>query len=847
MPSDPNLQRFRNEELVLQVSQAVKRTRWDESRYEAFLDELCEDREYQKEAIRITLRYLLGGEYHNLRDLAKRNFDQNPMLSTRYGSWTHFERSLQFPDQVAASLDLATGAGKSYVLYGIAAIMLAEGIIDQVLVLCPSTTIELGLSEKFRLLASNGDLRDLLPEDARITTPRIIQANQTIIEGSICIENYHAILKHVGSSIRDSLVGKGKRTLVLNDEAHHVVNESKAQTKRWKEFLQNPEFGFHYIIGVSGTCYVGDDYFNDVIFRYSLRTSIEERYAKNVRYVTDMPKTDPREENWQLVYNSHQEIKQKLRRRNLLPLTIIVTQTIEGCKDVAEEVKGFLIHHKGLNPDDVKEQVLVVYNNAPDVKRLPYVDSPTNRVEWIVSVSMLNEGWDVKRVFQIVPHEERAFNSKLLIAQVLGRGLRVPDGWQGEQPEVTVFNHDRWAPRIRHLINEVLEIERRISSRIIDDSPYHFELHNITYHQDKISVKKPMTRQYNFFSKGYIDLATESPAEDIAIEFEDATTGQIRNWRTTIRRKTHTPREIAEVMYARLADEDEIAEERGELDQRGRYTDTWSIDQLEEVIKQSLQNIGVQAATDNMKQSFLKSLGTLRRGDSENVRYVLSPESYTIVSTRTRQADSVSAAELLRANKVLFFTDQTRSTLEDDQKREFFDEVSDSSRGYKHYEVKNRHDFKTPLNAAIADSENERRFIRGLLETVNHYDAWIKSTSTRFYEIDYAWKKRNAPKRGKFSPDFFIKIGNLIQVIEVKGDEELNDPSEENFKKYEYAQNHFARLNEHLQQESNSVHYHFNFLSPGSFSKFFQALRDGHLEKFTSDLDLKLKQVEEMS
>jgi len=50
-------------------------------------------------------------------------------------------------------------------------------------------------------------------------------------------------------------------------------------------------------------------------------------------------------------------------------------------------------------------------------------------VEWIVSVSMLNEGWDVKRVFQIVPHEEKAFNSKLLIAQVLGRGLRVPNGW----------------------------------------------------------------------------------------------------------------------------------------------------------------------------------------------------------------------------------------------------------------------------------------------------------------------------------------------------------------------------------------------------------------------------------
>ena len=75
----------------------------------------------------------------------------------------------------------------------------------------------------------------------------------------------------------------------------------------------------------------------------------------------------------------------------------------------------------------------------------------------------------------------RERHSKLLIAQVLGRGLRVPEGWQGEQPEVTVFNHDAWAPRIRHLVDEILEIEKRISSRIIEDSPYHFELHNIKY------------------------------------------------------------------------------------------------------------------------------------------------------------------------------------------------------------------------------------------------------------------------------------------------------------------------------------------------------------------------------
>ena len=161
-------------------------------------------------------------------------------------------------------------------------LFLAEGIVDRVLVLCPSTTIEDGLMRKFRELAANADLCDLLPRKSKIRTPSIINADQTITEGSICVENYHAVLEHVGSSIRESLKGKGERVAVLNDEAHHVANESAAQTKKWKEFLTSPDYGFRYILGVSGTCYLKDEYFSDVIFRYSLRQAMEDRYVKKV-------------------------------------------------------------------------------------------------------------------------------------------------------------------------------------------------------------------------------------------------------------------------------------------------------------------------------------------------------------------------------------------------------------------------------------------------------------------------------------------------------------------------------------------------------------------------------------
>ena len=281
-------QTFLNQDLVLRVSRSVDLTRFDITRYEPFLDALCGTREYQKETIRVTLRYLLGGRYANLRALAEENFNSNEKLRERYGSFKEMERHLQLPDQLSCSIDLATATGKSYVMYGIARIMLAEGAVDRVLVLCPSRTIEAGLMGKFRSLSADATLKDLLPEGARVRNPHIINGTESIVDGTICIENFHAALKHVRSSIHDSLAGKGDRTLALNDEVHHVYNRPIGRTatsrglKKWKEFLLDPEFSFHYLVGFSGTCYIGNDYFADVIYRYSLREAIKQGFAKTI-------------------------------------------------------------------------------------------------------------------------------------------------------------------------------------------------------------------------------------------------------------------------------------------------------------------------------------------------------------------------------------------------------------------------------------------------------------------------------------------------------------------------------------------------------------------------------------
>lgn len=847
-PTHGDRQTFKNEDLVLKVSANVDPAIWDESKYEAFIDELCGLREYQKEAIRMVMRYLAGGKYRNLRELAKENFDCNGELGRRYGPWSGMERHLQLPDQLACSIDMATGTGKSYVLYGLAVILLSEGIVDRVLVLCPSNTIEAGLLAKFRELSGNSDLRDLLPDTAKLCTPKIINASESIVEGSICVENYHAILQHVKSSIRDSLVGRGTRVAVFNDEAHHVVNESGTNVKKWKEFLVNPDYGFRYVVGVSGTCYVGDEYFTDVVSRYSLRQAIEERFVKKVEYVAEMPQTDNPDEKWQLIYNRHQSWKKQLKNRGIRPLTIVVTKDIKTCKLVAEELQAFLQEWEKIPAEGAERKVLAVSSASEhqvNLAHLKTVDRPNSKVEWIISVSMLSEGWDVKNVFQIVPHEERAFNSKLLIAQVLGRGLRRPDGWQGADPVVTVFNHDAWAGRIRHLVDEILEMENKIATSIIENSPYSFDLHNLDYTRETDTGYFVKKGEYRLLEQGFVDLPSQVEVEDVAIEFERAVTGDHAKFKTKLVHTTYSLEDVAEEMFGRLKSIDEESTDALDPKDRTQYTKKFPLERCLEIVKASAKRAKIKSGriTEENRQKILQALGPLRRKSAKRVIYKLTPNALRIFSTKDRPAISVSAAELRRGDKTIFYSPDCDKTIPDGQ-ADFFNLVKDPDGEFRAGRefVPNSHDFKTPCNMAVADWTPERKFIRSLCDRENAQtiDGWVKNSSQRFYAIEYAWKKGEHPKRAEFSPDFFIKKGNEIYVVEIKDDSEIDDPSPENQKKLEYAQDHFKCLNDWLKKKGINVSYQLNFLTPKSFNKFFIQLRQDDAKGFRSELDVVL-------
>jgi len=838
----PEIFTIKASDLVLRVSENIDPDIFDISKYEAFLDALCETREFQKEAIRIVLRYLLGGRYSNLRELARENYENNPNINELYPTFTDFERHLQLPDKLSCTIDLATGTGKSYVLYGIARIMLAEGAVDRVLLLAPSTTIEKGVTDKFNKLSGDADLLRLIPEDAIIINPRIINATQTIREGDICIENIHAVYEYVKSSVKDSLTGIGEKTLVLCDEVHHAYNPPRRDKaiRKWKEFLLDKKYNFHYIVGDTGTAYIDNEYFTDVVYRYSLRQAIEEKMVKTIDYKIEESDISENEQ-FQLIYDNH--IENKRLYRKIKPITIIITKDISRCKELTEDWINFISDKEDISKEDAEKKVLIVTSadeHKENVFKLDRVDDEDYPTEWITSVSMLTEGWDVKNVFQIVPHEERAFNSKLLIAQVLGRGLRIPVEYKGEQPRVRVFNHVNWANNIRHLVEEVMEIEKRLYSYpLTKEKDYNFDIYQINYNKIEQEFETPKTKPYDILKKGFIEYSTQIKGVEKITVYEGVITYKREEKGTYIIYKMFNFDKVVQEVWNRLKVFDN--------EEGTNYANKFTKEKIIEIIKNSLKKIKWKEDTvseENYKKT-LQAFGVIKRKRTKTIRYVLETKGLEKLNTLKIQKTSLGIG-LFRRGSSLFYDDDSLIFSGDDDISVLNELIKDETLPRMAInDIKNKFLFKTPFNILFARSEPERIFIKRLISESNAelIYAWIKSRDTGFYSIEYSWQKGDHPKQGNFNPDFFLKVNNKIIVIEIKEDELINkikeggDLAKETKGKYKYAIEHFNRIN-NLQTEQV---YYFTFLTPKDFDNFFGVLKEGNFAGFKSQLDVELE------
>lgn len=867
------------------------------NKYDTYLDALYnDDYSFLRDAARAAISFLLTDKYKTMVDLAKANYLVNPKIRDRHATREDFLASIPLGNFKACSLDLATGSGKSYLMFGIAQIMLCEEAIDKVLVLCPSLTIEEGLTEKFKVLNSRKDLTDILRAiNPEYTQPQIKNASETIISNDICIENIHATYLRTGSSIQASFKNEGQSVLVLNDEAHHIFSgEADSKDKKWIEFLKDKEYNFRYIVNLTGTPYYGsenNDYFNDVIYRFGLKEAVDRGIIKKVDPKTfDEYKDD---KGHQQIWAVHQE-NMNAYGQYLKPITIIICASIAEAIVEWNELVKFIASKEKLTFEEASNKAIWITSSLPgkDTKEgkliapilskdkkeragetirknnlllLKKVDESDNPIEWIVSVSMLTEGWDVKNVFQVVPHKQRAFNSKLLIAQVLGRGLRIPQNVKNaigaDKIYLKVNNHEKWNIEIQNLYNEILELDNRLSCGYDKSrNKYSIILHNLKYEPKETTkeTKKekavgPTTFGFNPQRKSSVYKA-DFKYSSISYLFEEQDVYSINQAVTNL--------------FTYLKDKDP------------KIAKSYTKAKLKSTIQKELKEKGYD--TDFLsKSNYLsaqQAFGPLFREVGKEVPRVSNVADSLFEITSENYPTQSFSEDSLKRNGYLFYTEKTLDWYRGDEKALFktyigldkqikdltmdltknkADTVSIASKIAElaalkqvinqHMNIVSDSKFKTALNAMFVSYTPEIEFSKILFLNIDLLDAFIKSTNKGFYSFPYSYKPKTKAKthvkNESFNPDFFLKVINTndIIVVEIK---KKDDDSNKNKAKNRDANQHFNNLNKKLEEGKLKERYYFKFLSDdgNDIADFFKSIKDGKYKVWKSTLMNQLEQ-----
>jgi len=426
--------------------------------------------------------------------------------------------------------------------------------------------------------------------------------------------------------------------------------------------------------------------------------------------------------------------------------------------------------------------------------------------------------------------------------------LRIPPEYQSPQPRVKVFNHDAWSRNIKGLVDEILEIEMKLTSSVLKDgerAKYNFRLYNINYDKDPQEKEAKKDTEVFDYTKGYTELISQIEDEDKNTEYTSLA-GEVYSKNTLIEYNTYTVDEVVNKIY----EEFRTREWEGKVLKlpEGEYTknNLPPLETLKKIIRASMEKVGIKGdrLVEKNRQKILQAFGTLLRKKGKtviNVRKAKTPEP---VYTTEMDKETVAVGNL-RHNATVFYSSDYKIELEEEAK-DILKEVIDDESFLKSSEKEiNQYLLKTPLDIVFTKGEPERRFLEQLCrkENAEKISSWVKSRDQGFYTIEYSWRKGEHPKQQTFNPDFIIRIQkdgiDYIVIIEIKED---NDESDENKAKLRWTKQHFNDLNEELEKAGINQKYIFHFLSPGSYSEFFEYLRDGRLLKgtFRSDIEDKL-------
>jgi type III restriction enzyme len=200
--------------------------------------------------------------------------------------------------------------------------------------------------------------------------------------------------------------------------------------------------------------------FRNVIYSYPLSEALKDGFVKDPAVATreNFDAKNYTKEGLERLkledgIHIHEETKVQLdlyarenNVRRVKPFMLVVAEDTTHAaqvKAIIEDASFFGGQYKG--------KVIEVHSQQrgeekdENVQLLLSVEDPDNPTEIVIHVNMLKEGWDVTNLYTIVPL--RAANSRTLVEQSIGRGLRLPYGKRtgvAAVDRLTIVSHDRF-------------------------------------------------------------------------------------------------------------------------------------------------------------------------------------------------------------------------------------------------------------------------------------------------------------------------------------------------------------------------------------------------------------------
>lgn len=200
--------------------------------------------------------------------------------------------------------------------------------------------------------------------------------------------------------------------------------------------------------------------FKNVIYSFPLYMAMEKGYVKEPTVATreNFDASNYSEDELEQLKISdgilvHEETKIELEvyaRENNQPIVKPFILIVAQDTDHAEKLLN-LIKSDDFFEGKYKDKVITVHSKQSGeekdetIQELLALEDANSNTEIVIHVNKLKEGWDVTNLYTIIPL--RAANSKTLVEQSIGRGLRLPYGKRTGVKAVdrlTIIAHDRF-------------------------------------------------------------------------------------------------------------------------------------------------------------------------------------------------------------------------------------------------------------------------------------------------------------------------------------------------------------------------------------------------------------------